>query len=289
MAHDHLNGALPDRYNGLTLSQRGEKVAGGKTDVTETSLVIGAPTSDDGEVLISRSSWPLRLSGLLFAGLLVVGRAASGGQIVWLPAYHANPTPLIVVINQPKPGTPATPTTPALPKSLPGNPAAAISKKSAASEVVTFSPGKNSGSGDAFGLPDATDTPSETGHSDTASGGSVGTAAGETGISDVQGSSGTQGTGGNETGHSDVQGSGGTQGTARNESGSSGHQGSGGKQGTAAGETGQSDIPGSAGSQGTAGNETGQSDIQGSTGSQGTAGDETGRTDAQGASGSKGT
>src|SRR2546427_340431 len=112
MAHDHLNGALPDRYNGLTLSQRGEKVAGGKTDVTETSLVIGAPTSDDGEVLISRSSWPLRLSGLLFAGLLVVGRAASGGQIVWLPAYHANPTPLIVVINQPKPGTPATPAAP---------------------------------------------------------------------------------------------------------------------------------------------------------------------------------
>ena len=114
--------------------------------MADTSMAIGAPTIDDGEVLISRSSWPLRLSGLLFAGLLVVGRAASGGQIVWLPAYHADPTPLIVVINQPKPGTP-----PALPKSLPGNPAAAISKKSAAAEVITFSPGKNSSSGD--GLP----------------------------------------------------------------------------------------------------------------------------------------
>src|SRR3989454_10483334 len=216
MAHDHLNGALPDRYNGLTLSQRGEKVAGGKTDVTETSLVIGAPTSDDGEVLISRSSWPLRLSGLLFAGLLVVGRAASGGQIVWLPAYHANPTPLIGVINQPKPATPTTPTTPALPKSLPGNPAAAISKKSAASEVITFSPGKNSGSGDGLALPDATDSANtatgsaagETGHSDApGSGGSVGSAGIETGISDVQGSSGTQETGGDGAGSSDGRGS----------------------------------------------------------------------------------
>src|SRR5690242_19131088 len=57
-----LNGALPERYRRLTLSTRGEKVAGGKTIVTETSLAIGAPISNDGEVLISRSSWPLRLS-----------------------------------------------------------------------------------------------------------------------------------------------------------------------------------------------------------------------------------
>ncbi|TME77317.1 MAG: hypothetical protein E6I47_13510, partial [Chloroflexi bacterium] len=104
--------------------------------------------------------------------MLVVGRAASGGQIVWLPAYHADPTPLIVVINQPKPGTP-----PALPKSLPGDPAAAISKKSAAAEVITFSPGKNSSSGDGLALPDATDS------ANTA----TGSAAGETGHSDAPG------------------------------------------------------------------------------------------------------
>src|ERR1700730_13744319 len=166
----HLNGALPHRYRHLTLSTRGEKVAGGKTDVTDTSLSIAPPTADDGEVLISRSSWPLRLSGLLFAGLLVVGRAASGGQIVWLPAFHANPTPLIVVINQTKPGTP-----PSLPKTIPGDPAAAISKKSAASEVITFSPGKTSGSGEGLALPDAN------GSANTA----TGSAAGETGNSDT--------------------------------------------------------------------------------------------------------
>src|SRR5437879_11572627 len=161
-------------------------------------MAIGAPTIDDGEVLISRSSWPLRLSGLLFAGLLVVGRAASGGQIVWLPAYHANPTPLIVIINNSKPPAP-----PAIPKTLP-DPAAAISKKSAASEVITFSPGKNSGKGDGLAQPDAVDSgtsaagtvSNETGSSDNGSGGSVGTGADETGQSDVPGSSGPQGTGG---------------------------------------------------------------------------------------------
>jgi hypothetical protein len=146
---------------------------------------------------------------LLFAGLLVVGRAASGGQIVWLPAFHANPTPLIVILNTSKPATP-----PALPKTLPGDPAAAISKKSAASEVITFSPGKNSGKGDGLAQPDAIDSgtsaagtvSNETGSSDNGSGGSVGTGAAETNQSDVQGSSGTQGTAGNETSNSDVQG-----------------------------------------------------------------------------------
>src|SRR5437879_13158212 len=103
------------------------------------------------------------------------------------------------MINQPKPVTP-----PALPKTLPGNPAAAISKKSAAAEVITFSPGKNSGKGDGLAQPDAVDSgtsaagtvSNETGSSDNGSGGSVGTGADETGQSDVPGSSGPQGTGG---------------------------------------------------------------------------------------------
>src|SRR5712671_5150291 len=186
-AYPSVNGALPHRYKSFTLSPMGRTGRWRETYVADTTLGISAPTSDDGEVLISRSTWSLRLSGLLFAGLLVVGRAASGGQIVWLPAYHANPTPLIVVINTSKPATP-----PAVPKTLP-DPAAAISKKSAASEVITFSPGKNSGKGDGLALPDASDSgtsaagtvANETGSSDNGSGGSVGTAAAETGISDV--------------------------------------------------------------------------------------------------------
>src|SRR5260370_36400374 len=131
----HLNGALPHRYTQFTLSP-GRNGRWRETYVTDTTLGMSAPTSADDEVLISRSTWSLRLSGLLFAGLLVVGRAASGGQIVWLPAFHANPTPLIVIINT---STPATP--PALPNTLPRDPAAAVSKKSAPAAVIPFSPG----------------------------------------------------------------------------------------------------------------------------------------------------
>src|SRR6202043_967132 len=109
-----------------------------------TTLTISATTArnpvyspDDADVLISKSSWPLKLSGVVFAGLLVIGRSASYGNITWTPTFHQANTPLTVLVNSaPKPA-PA----PSLPKTSPSDPAA-LSKKSAASEIIQFSPGK---------------------------------------------------------------------------------------------------------------------------------------------------
>src|SRR5712664_4444105 len=91
---------------------------------------------DSDEVLVSRSTWPLKLSGLVFAGLLVLGRSATYGNVTWTPTYHAASSPLQVVATQPlsapKPG--ARPSSPRIDW-------AASSKRSAADEVVVFSAG----------------------------------------------------------------------------------------------------------------------------------------------------
>src|SRR2546428_3083798 len=43
-------------------------------------------TDDETDVLISRSTWSLKLSGLIAGVLLVIGRSASYGNITWSPA-----------------------------------------------------------------------------------------------------------------------------------------------------------------------------------------------------------
>src|SRR5256712_11342574 len=93
---------------------------------------------DPNEVLVSRSTWPLKLSGLVFAGLLVLGRSASYGDVTWTPTYHAASSPLQVLMvgkSSPPPNTP-------VPKSH-GNidPSRAV-KRSAAEEVLPFNAGR---------------------------------------------------------------------------------------------------------------------------------------------------
>ncbi len=95
---------------------------------------------DDSEVLISKATWPLKLTGLLFAGMLVIGRSASYGNITWTPAYHSAISPLVVV-HQSDGSAPA----PAVPKSVPLTDPGALSKRTAADEIVSFAPGSNSG------------------------------------------------------------------------------------------------------------------------------------------------
>jgi hypothetical protein len=163
--------------------------------VTTDSTFLRNPAyvDDESEVLISRSSWPLKLSGIAFGVLLVLGRSASYGNITWTPTYHSAGSPLIVLINsKPSPS-------PTVPKTLPSINAAAISKRSAATEVVTFSPGRNAtddGDGDASG----------SGNSDagTVTGSNAGNTVSE---STVQGSGSSMENGGTVT-ESTVQGSG---------------------------------------------------------------------------------
>ena len=99
--------------------------------------------SDDSEVLISKSTWTLKLSGLLFAGLLVIGRSASYGNLTWTPTFHAADSPLVVQLAASK--KPA----PAMPNLGTGTPAV-MTKAAAAEEVVAFHPG-NSDGGDGNG------------------------------------------------------------------------------------------------------------------------------------------
>src|SRR5205807_1182840 len=99
---------------------------------------------DDSEVLISKATWPIKLSGIIAAGLLVIGRSASYGNVTWTPAFHPASSPLVVIINNvPKPAP-----LPAVPKTVPSVDPALISKRSAASEIIAFHPGKASGEGD---------------------------------------------------------------------------------------------------------------------------------------------
>ena len=95
---------------------------------------------DDRDTLISKASWPLRVSGIVFAGLLLIGRSASYGNVTWTPAFHANATPLVVIAGGQK--------APPIPPKPVQNDPAAISKRSAADEVVAFSPGNDDDEGD---------------------------------------------------------------------------------------------------------------------------------------------
>jgi len=99
---------------------------------------------DDGfDALLTKSTWPLKLSGVLCAGMLVLGRTAVSGTISSVPASPTS-TPSAAVLHQeasrPDPG-------PALPKTRPYLDPAALSKRMEAVEVITFSPG-NSSDGD---------------------------------------------------------------------------------------------------------------------------------------------
>src|SRR5437868_7093020 len=95
----------------------------------------------DSEQLISKSTWPLKLSGFVFAGLLVVGRSASYGDVTWTPTFHpASPLQVITMTNsKPAPSTP-------VPKTNGNTDASAAVKRSAADEVVVFNAG-DSGDG----------------------------------------------------------------------------------------------------------------------------------------------
>ena len=108
------------------------------TDPATATYGRAVLTSDD-DVLISKATWPLRLSGLVFAGLLIIGRSASYGNVTWTPTYHPTASPLVVIHS----GRPL----PAAPKPLTFDPAAA-SKRSAADEVIAFSPGNAAGGED---------------------------------------------------------------------------------------------------------------------------------------------
>ena len=117
-------------------------------NVTSSYLVNRAVYDTvDSEVLISKSTWPLKLSGFVFAGLLIVGRSASYGDVTWTPTYHAASSPLQVLMvgkSSPSPNTP-------VPKSN-GNidPSSAV-KRSAAEEVLAFNAGDSGEGGDGGG------------------------------------------------------------------------------------------------------------------------------------------
>src|SRR2546428_5648950 len=121
---------------------------GNRVNVTSSYLVNRAVyDSVDSEALLSKSTWPLKLSGFVFAGLLIVGRSASYGDVTWTPAYHAASSPLQILVvgkSNPPPNTP-------VPKSN-GNidPSAAV-KRSAAEEVLAFNAGDSGEGGDGGG------------------------------------------------------------------------------------------------------------------------------------------
>src|SRR5258708_21341355 len=90
---------------------------------------------DDSEVLISKATWTLKVAGVVFAGLLVIGRSASYGNVSWTPTYHAASSPLIVQLaGSQKPS-------PVVPKM--GSIDGVMNKAAAANEVVVFHPGNS--------------------------------------------------------------------------------------------------------------------------------------------------
>jgi len=195
--------------------------------VTEANtLGYRAYQDDDSEALISKSTWSLKISGLVFAGLLVLGRSASYGQITWTPTFHQAGSPLVVTISTaPRPVPPPT-----IPKISPADPGA-MSKKSAASEIVKFSPGKNAG-------------PEDPG--------------------DDQGNNGENGSGATAAGHTAPQSGNGTPvagtGTETGESGvSAGHSTGAAGTGTETGESGVTAAGHETGAAGGTGTETGES------------------------------
>jgi hypothetical protein len=124
-------------------------------------MASGSPAylEDDTEVLVSKATWTLKLSGLLFAGLLLLGRSASYGNVTWTPVYHPPATPLIVVQT---PGPPAP-----KPNQVRTLDPAALNKKSAADEVVVFNSGDGEGHGEGNGQHSTGDHVSGTGDHST--------------------------------------------------------------------------------------------------------------------------
>src|SRR2546423_12552053 len=138
----------------------------------------------DGESdqLISKATWSLNLSGLVCGVLLVLGRSASSGNVVWNPTFHQSSAPLTVIVKNQVPSHPL----PQVPKTIPNISNAALSKRAAASEVIAFSPGKNAdttteGEGDVSGATPAGVTGVDSG-AGTVGGttGAAGTAPGST-------------------------------------------------------------------------------------------------------------
>ena len=122
----------------------------------------------DGESdqLISKATWSLKLSGLVCGVLLVLGRSASSGNVVWNPTFHQSSAPLTVIVKNQVPSHPL----PQVPKTIPNISNAALSKRAAASEVIAFSPGKNAdttteGEGDVSGATPAGVTGVDSGRS----------------------------------------------------------------------------------------------------------------------------
>ena len=107
--------------------------------VNSAYLAKQGSDNDDSEVLISRSTWSLKVSGLLFAGLLVLGRTATYGNLTWTPTFHPASSPLEVITSG------RAPSAPAVPKSS-GTDFLAAVKRSASEEVVVFNAG-DSGEG----------------------------------------------------------------------------------------------------------------------------------------------
>src|SRR2546429_1510679 len=138
----------------------------------------------DGESdqLISKATWSLKVSGLVCGVLLVLGRSASSGNVVWNPTFHQSSAPLTVIVKNQVPSHPL----PQVPKTIPNISNAALSKRAAASEVIAFSPGKNAdttteGEGDVSGATPAGVTGVDSG-AGTVGGttGAAGTAPGST-------------------------------------------------------------------------------------------------------------
>src|ERR1700674_6035268 len=104
---------------------------------------------DESDVLISKATWTLKLSGLVFAGLLVIGRSASYGNVTWTPTFHPANSPLIVQLDGSRKPAPVVPKL--------GSGEAVMIKASAANEVLAFNPG-NSGDGGGGGSGSGGDT-----------------------------------------------------------------------------------------------------------------------------------
>src|SRR5439155_768136 len=184
----------------------------------------------------------LKLSGLVFAGLLVIGRSASYGNIQWTPTFHQADTPLVVIQTVKR----SAPNPNPIPKTLPSIDSAALSKRAAASEVIAFSAGKTATDDTEA---DGNGSPSSVGDSHHGSKGSADNAT-----ANGNETSGTTGTAGS---HAGSKGSAGDATANGNEtSGTTGTAGShAGSQGSAAGATANGNE--TSGTTGTAGSHAG--------------------------------
>src|SRR4029077_6125900 len=157
------------------IRRRQLRVVGG-TIVTASLALAGksAYVADESEELIPKSPCPLKLSGVVFAGLLVIGRSASYGNVTWTPAYHAASSPLVVQLAGSQKAAPVVPKF--------GNVDGLMSKASAATEVIVFHPGNSGdggdGNGDTNGAGDKSQTANNADHEDNSQGSAHGSGNG---------------------------------------------------------------------------------------------------------------